>query len=99
MLNKWNDILSRENIKYEVENMPIHKPKFQRKIGFSDRERQILEALMMYRSVRAAARVLHLKETTIRTTIFRIRHRYDRAALYIEEYHKYKKEMPLRKYL
>jgi len=79
--------------------MPVRKPKFQRKIGFSERERQILEALMMYHSVRSAARVLHIKEATIRSTVFRIRIRYDRAALYIEEYHKYKKEMPLRKYL
>jgi len=82
-----------------VKNTPIHKPKFQRKIGFSDRERQILEALMMYRSVHSAARVLHLKETTIRTTLYRIRSRYDRAAAYLDEYSKYKKEMPLRKYL
>jgi len=78
---------------------PVKKPKFQRKFGLTDRERQILDALAMYRSVKSAAKVLHIKQATIRTTLFRIRLRYDRAADFIEEYHKWKKTMPLRKYL
>jgi hypothetical protein len=82
-----------------VKNTPVHKAKFQRKLGFSSRERKILEALIMYRTPHAAARVLHIKDTTIRTTLYRIRQRYDRAASFLDEYSKYKKEMPLRKYL
>lgn len=78
---------------------PVNKPKFLRKIGFTDRERQVLKAIAMYRSIHAAAKVLHLKDATIRSTVFRIRLRYDRATDFIDEYHKWKKEMPRGKYL
>ena len=78
---------------------PTKPPKFLRRIGFTDRERVILKALAMYRSVNSTARVLHLKPATIRSTVFRIRLRYDHAALFIEEYHKWKKEMRRGKYL
>ena len=78
---------------------PVKKPKFLRKIGFTDRERQILKAIGMYRSVHSAAKVLHLKEATIRSTLFRIRLRYDHSTEYIDEYHNWKKEMPRGKYL
>ena len=53
----------------------------------------------MYRTPHAAARVLHINDTTIRTTLYRIRQRYDRATSFLDEYSKYKREMPLRKYL
>ncbi len=78
---------------------PVKKPKFLRKIGFTDRERQILKAIAMYRSVHSAAKVLHLKDSTIRSTLFRIRLRYDHSTEYIDEYHNWKKEMPRGKYL
>ena len=78
---------------------PTKKPKFQRKFGFTDREVQILKALAMYRSIESAAKVLHVKPITIRTTLYRVRLRYDRCREFIDQYHKWKKEMPLRKYL
>jgi len=78
---------------------PVKPPKFLRRIGFTDREREILKAVAMYRRVHSAAKVLHLKDATIRSTLFRIRLRYDHAAEFIDEYSKWKKEMPRGKYL
>jgi DNA-binding CsgD family transcriptional regulator len=78
---------------------PVKKPRFVRKIGFTDRERQILEAIAMYHRINSVAKVLRIKSATVRTTLHRIRVRYDISVNFIEEYHKWKKEMPKRKYL
>lgn len=78
---------------------PVKKPKFVRKFGFTDRELQILKALAMYRSINSASKVVRVSPGTIRTTLYRIRRRYDNARSFIDSYHRWKKEMPLRKYL
>lgn len=79
--------------------MTRHKPKFVRKPGFTDREVQVLEALERYRSVRSAAKVLHVKEGAIRAALFRIRQRRYLSADFIDQYAAWKRKVPRGKYL
>lgn len=78
---------------------PVKKPKFQRRFGFTDQEVKVLKALAMYHSIKGAAKVLHMKVGTVKSTLFRIRLRFEKATEFLEQYHKWKKEMPRGKYL
>jgi DNA-binding CsgD family transcriptional regulator len=75
------------------------KPKTRRGFGFTPREIEILNALATYRSIPTAAGVLGIEGSTIRSTLYRVRERFDDASEFIREYRAWSGKMPRRRYL
>jgi DNA-binding transcriptional LysR family regulator len=74
------------------------KPKTRRGFGFTPGEIEILNALATYRSIPTAAGVLGIEGSTIRSTLYRVRERFD-ASEFIREYRAWSRKMPLGRYL
>jgi len=74
-------------------------------VGFTDRERQLVEALIKHvglgrrNPLRHAAEEAGMEYSSARNTLYRLRNRYDKARLFIEEYRNYRKKMKGRRYL
>jgi len=74
-------------------------------VGFTDRERELVEALIKYmrlghkNPLRYAAEEVRMEYPSARNALYRLRNRYDKARLFIEEYRNYRKKMKGRRYL
>jgi DNA-binding CsgD family transcriptional regulator len=74
-------------------------------VGFTVREREILEAIIEAsnrgdtKPLRWAADKLAIEYTTVRNTLQRIRNRYWKAKQFIQDYRDYQKKMRGRRYL
>jgi len=66
------------------------------RLGLSDKERELLEALVVHGSVKSASEAIDVPPSTASQRLLRLKLRYQRAKLLVTEYERYKLRMPIR---
>jgi len=62
----------------------------------TDKEREVLEKLILYGDIKTVAEVLGLKESVVRQRLYRLRQRYQKAKQFCIEVERYKARLPVK---
>ena len=75
----------------------LHMSQIPRIVNFTEKEEQVIDALVATGSYERAAERLRMQVGSLRAIMFRIRRRYDRAKTFVDECERKQRMLPRKK--